>query len=131
MRVAMYYNNNDIRLEDMAVPEIGPDEVLMEVITSGICGSDVMEWYRIKRAPLVLGHEVAGKVVEVGKNVKKYKKDDPIVVSHHVPCNTCYYCMTGHDTACDTLRSTNFDPGGFSEFFSDSAQYRAIYWWQI
>jgi L-iditol 2-dehydrogenase len=115
MRVAMYYNNNDVRLEEMDVPEIGPDELLMEVITSGLCGSDVMEWYRIKRAPLVLGHEVAGRVIETGKNVKKYQKGDPIVVSHHVPCYTCYYCLTGHDTACDTLRSTNFDPGGFSE----------------
>lgn len=116
MRVAMYYNNNDIRIEETPTPKIGPGELLMQVEASGICGSDVMEWYRIKKAPLVLGHEVAGPVVEVGEGVGRFKVGDRIVVSHHVPCNTCYYCLTGHHTACDTLRQTNFDPGGFAEY---------------
>jgi len=116
MRVAMYYNNNDIRTEEMPVPQIGPGELLMRVESSGICGSDVLEWYRMKKAPLVLGHEVAGQIVEVGQGVSKFKKGDRIVASHHVPCNTCYYCLTGHHTACNTLRSTNFYPGGFSEY---------------
>jgi len=116
MRVAMYYNNKDIRIEDMPVPEIGPDELLMRVEASGICGSDVLEWYRLKKAPLVLGHEVAGEVVKVGNQIQKFKKGDHIAASHHVPCNTCYYCLTGHHTCCDTLRITNFDPGGFAEF---------------
>ena len=57
MRVAMYYNNHDVRLEEMPTPEIGPGELLVKVEASGICGSDVMEWYRIQRAPMVLGHE--------------------------------------------------------------------------
>lgn len=116
MRVAMYYSNSDIRLEEMPIPEVGPDEVLMRVEASGICGTDVLEWYRLKKAPLVLGHEVAGEVVEAGQGVAKFKKGDGIVAAHHVPCNTCYYCLTGHPTACDTLRQTNFLPGGFSEF---------------
>ena len=116
MRVAMYYNNRDVRLEEMSVPRIGPDEVLMKVSASGLCGSDVMEWYRIKKAPLVLGHEVAGEVVEKGEHVTRFKVGDRIAAAHHVPCNTCAYCLSGHHTACDTLRSTNFDPGGFSEF---------------
>ena len=116
MRVAMYYNNNDIRIEEIAVPHIGPGELLMRVEASGICGSDVLEWYRVKKAPLVLGHEVAGDVVQIGEGVEKFKNGDRIVVSHHVPCNTCHYCLTGHHTACDTLRRTNFDPGGFSEY---------------
>jgi L-iditol 2-dehydrogenase len=116
MRVAMYYNNSDIRIEEMPVPRIGAGEVLMRVEASGICGSDVLEWYRIKKAPLVLGHEVSGQVVEVGPGVKKFKAGDRIVAAHHVPCNTCFYCLSGHHTACDTLRSTNFDPGGFSEY---------------
>jgi len=63
-----------------------------------------------------LGHEVAGQVVKVGVGVSKYKIGDRIVASHHVPCNTCYFCLTGHHTACETLRQTNFDPGGFSEY---------------
>jgi L-iditol 2-dehydrogenase len=116
MRVAMYYNNSDIRIEETAVPKIRAGELLMRVEASGICGSDVMEWYRIKKAPLVLGHEVAGQIVEVGEEVDKFKVDDRVVASHHVPCNTCHYCLTGHHTACDTLRQTNFDPGGFAEY---------------
>ena len=116
MRVAVYYNNNDVRLEEMPVPSIGRDELLVRVEASGICGSDVMEWYRIMRAPLVLGHEIAGTIAEVGDNVSKYKVGDRVFVSHHVPCNTCRYCKAGHHTVCDTLRSTNFDPGGFAEY---------------
>ncbi len=115
MRVAMYYNNNDIRIEELPVPKIGAGEILMSVEASGVCGSDVLEWYRVKRAPLVLGHEVAGQVVEMGQGVDKFKVGDRIVAAHHVPCNTCTYCLSGHHTACDTLRSTNFDPGGFAE----------------
>ncbi len=116
MRAAMYYSNKDIRIEEMPVPKIGPDELLMRVQASGICGSDVLEWYRSKKAPLVLGHEVAGDVVQVGDSIKNFKEGDRIAASHHVPCNTCYYCLTGHQTSCDTLRATNFDPGGFAEF---------------
>ncbi|MCK5309648.1 MAG: alcohol dehydrogenase catalytic domain-containing protein, partial [Thermoplasmata archaeon] len=63
MRVAMYYGNDDVRLETMPVPKIGPGEVLMKIEASGICGSDVMEWYRRDKVPLVLGHEVAGTVI--------------------------------------------------------------------
>lgn len=116
MRVAMYYSNKDTRIEEMPVPKIGPDELLMRVEASGICGSDVLEWYRLKKAPLVLGHEVAGDVVKVGDQIQKFKEGDRIAASHHVPCNTCYYCLAGHQTSCDTLRATNFDPGGFAEF---------------
>ncbi len=116
MRVAMYYNNRDVRLEEMSIPTIGAGELLVKVMASGICGSDVMEWYRIKKAPRVLGHEITGEVVEVGKGVDRYRIGDRVFVSHHVPCNTCHYCLNGHHTLCDTLRSTNFDPGGFSEY---------------
>jgi L-iditol 2-dehydrogenase len=116
MRVAMYYNNNDIRLEEMPKPEIGPGELLVKVVASGICGSDVMEWYRIKKAPLVLGHEIAGDIVEVGEGVTDYRMGDRVFVSHHVPCGECKYCLDDHESCCDTLRTTNFDPGGFSEY---------------
>ena len=116
MRTAVYCNNNDVRLEERPVPKIGDGELLVKVIASGICGSDVMEWYRIKKAPLVLGHELSGEVVEVGKGVEKFKKGDRVFVTHHVPCNTCHYCLIGHHSACDTLRTTNFEPGGFAEY---------------
>ena len=116
MRVAMYYNNNDVRIEEMPRPEIGPGELLLKIEASGICGSDVMEWYRVQRAPLVLGHEVAGSVAEVGPDVSQFREGDRLVVTHHVPCNACRYCLSGHHTVCDTLRATNYDPGGFCEY---------------
>ena len=116
MHVAMYYNNRDVRLEEIRTPTIGPGELLVKVLTSGVCGSDVMEWYRIKKAPRVLGHEIAGEIVKVGKEVNRYKIGDRVFASHHVPCNTCQYCLNGFHTLCDTLRSTHFDPGGFSEY---------------
>ncbi|MCU0860409.1 MAG: alcohol dehydrogenase catalytic domain-containing protein, partial [Thermoplasmata archaeon] len=116
MRVAMYYRNSDVRLQEMPKPSAGPGEVLVKVMASGVCGSDVMEWYRVKRAPLVLGHEIAGDIVEVGDGVSKYKVGDRVFVSHHVPCNSCRYCLSGHHSTCDTLRTTNFHPGGFAEF---------------
>lgn len=116
MRVAMYYRNNDVRVEEIHVPKIGSGEILARVEACGLCGSDVLEWYRIKKAPLVLGHEVAATIVEVGKDVKHYKTGDRIAIAHHVPCNTCHYCLTGNHTACNTLRSTNIDPGGFAEY---------------
>ena len=116
MRVAMYYSNKDVRLEEMPTPQVDHDELLMRVEASGICGSDVMEWYRIHKVPLVLGHEVAGVVVAVGERVNRSKVGDRIIAAHHVPCNTCHYCLSGNHTVCDTLRKTNFYPGGFAEY---------------
>ena len=116
MKVAMYYNNNDVRIEEQPIPEINDKELLVKVISSGICGSDVMEWYRLKKAPLVLGHEISGDIVKVGKKVKKYKVGDRVFVTHHVPCKTCKYCKEDQHTLCDTLHSTKFYPGGFAQY---------------
>ncbi len=117
MRVARWYSNRDVRIEEMPVPQIGPGELLVRVEACGICGSDVMEWYRLDRAPLVLGHEIGGQIEAVGEDIgHNYKVGDRISAAHHVPCNTCHYCLSGHHTVCDTLRQTNFDPGGFAEY---------------
>jgi L-iditol 2-dehydrogenase len=116
MRVAMYYNNRDVRLQEIPKPKVGAGEFLVKVMACGICGSDVLEWYRVKKAPRVLGHEATGEIVEVGKAVKGHKIGDRVFVSHHVPCGKCKYCLSGHETACETLHTTNYDPGGFSEF---------------
>ena len=116
MRVAVYYSNNDVRLEERPKPQIGPGEILVKMRACGICGSDVMEWYRLKKAPLVLGHEAAGEVINTGEGVKNFKEGDRVFVSHHVPCNQCRYCRAGHHTVCPTLQTTNFDPGGFAEY---------------
>ncbi len=116
MKAAVYYNNSDVRVEEMPVPEIGAGEMLLKVMASGICGSDVMEWYRIKKAPLVLGHEVAGVVEKVGEGVRSFVPGDRVTVAHHVPCNTCRYCLRGEHSVCETLRTTNFYPGGFAQY---------------
>ena len=117
MRVAMYYNNRDIRVEEIPTPTIGPGELLLRIEASGICGSDVMEWYRVGKAPLVLGHEIAGQVVAVGQGVQAFAMGDRVVATHHVPCFNCPECLSGHETVCDLLLSgTHFDPGGFCEY---------------
>ena len=100
MKAAFYYNNKDIRLKDIPAPLLEEGDLLIKTVSSGICGSDVMEWYRVPKAPIVLGHEVAGEIVQVGKSVKNFKEGDRIVVSHHVPCNKCEYCKKNLHTAC-------------------------------
>jgi len=116
VKVVLYHSNNDLRLEEAPRPIAGRGELLMRIEASGICGSDVMEWYRIKKAPLVLGHEVAGIVEQVGDGVEGFNLGDRIVATHHVPCNTCRHCRTDRHSVCETLRTTTFDPGGFAQY---------------
>jgi L-iditol 2-dehydrogenase len=116
MRVAVYYSNQDVRLEERPRPVPGPGELLVKVMASGICGSDLLEWYRITKAPIVLGHEIAGTIEAVGEGVTRFAVGQRVVVSHHVPCNRCRYCLAGKHTVCETLHTTTFDPGGFAEY---------------
>lgn len=116
MKVAMYYKNDDVRLEDMPIPEISEGELLIKILASGICGSDVMEWYRIKKAPLVLGHETAGTVEKIAEGVKNFKKGDRVFVTHHVPCYNCHACSRGEETTCELLHNTKYYPGGFAQY---------------
>jgi L-iditol 2-dehydrogenase len=113
---AVYYNNYDIRIQELPKPEIADDEILVKVMASGICGSDVTEWYRVPKAPKILGHEATGVIEQVGSKVSLCKVGDRVFVSHHVPCNKCRYCLRGNHTACETLHSTNYYPGGFSQY---------------
>ncbi|MBO3802554.1 MAG: alcohol dehydrogenase catalytic domain-containing protein [Candidatus Brockarchaeota archaeon] len=114
MKVAVYYSASDIRVEERPKPRIGDGEILVKMKACGICGSDLMEWYRIKKAPRVLGHEMVGVVAE--SKSSRFKEGDVVFASHHVPCNNCKYCNEGDHTACETLHRGNFDPGGFSEY---------------
>lgn len=114
MKVAVYYNNHDVRIEERPAPRIQDGEVLVKVRASGICGTDVMEWYRVKKAPRVLGHEISGDIVE--SRSSKYKPGQRVFVSHHVPCFQCKFCKEGDHTACETLHTGNYDPGGYAEF---------------
>lgn len=114
MKVSVWYNNDDIRLEDRPLPQPGPKEMLIKVISCGICGSDVVEWYRLPRAPLVQGHEIGGEVVETGEAVKKYKPGDRVFVAPKVPCMECDYCKNGHYPVCSSVEERM--PGGFAEY---------------
>ncbi len=116
MKVAVYYSNDNIKIEEQPVPKISSGEILVKMKASGICGTDVMQWYRSKKAPRILGHEMAGDIVAVSSGVDKLKNGQRVFVSHHVPCYKCRHCAYGNFTACEALHSGNFYPGGFSEF---------------
>jgi L-iditol 2-dehydrogenase len=117
MKAAMYYSQQDIRPEEMPIPEIGEDEVLVEMKACGICGSDLMDWYLKSRAPLVLGHEPAGIIGKAGSKVKEFNVGDRVFVHHHVACLTCHYCTHGDYTLCKQFHKTHIDPGGLAEYF--------------
>lgn len=117
MKVGVYYNNSDVRIEEREIPKIGDNDILLKVMACAICGTDIMEWYRIKKAPMVQGHELTGIVQELGKNVKGYELGDRVFATHHVPCEKCYSCRRGNGTLCDDFQQiNNFEPGGFSEY---------------
>jgi L-iditol 2-dehydrogenase len=116
MLVAVYHNNRDIRIQEVAKPQIASDEMLLKVIACGLCGSDVVEWYRVPKAPRVLGHEATGIIEKTGEEVTRYNIGERVFVSHHVPCHKCKYCLNGHHTACETLHTTNYYPGGFAQY---------------
>lgn len=114
MKVAYWYNNKDIRIEEIPSPKPKSREMLVKVISCGICGSDIVEWYRLPRAPLIQGHEVGAQVVKVGQSVKKYKPGDRVFIAPKVPCLKCYYCQNGHYPQCSEVKERL--PGGFAEY---------------
>ncbi len=116
MKVAKLYSYNDVRIEDAPVPEVGPDEALVQVKASGICSGDVMPWYIEKKAPLVLGHEPAGEIVEVGRDVHTFRAGDRVFVHHHAPCMECVFCRRGDHVQCSEWRKSRIIPGGISEY---------------
>ncbi|MGB5746255.1 MAG: alcohol dehydrogenase catalytic domain-containing protein [Desulfobacterales bacterium] len=114
MKVAKWYNHQDIRIEEVPTPRPGTDEMLVKVISCGICGSDIVEWYRLPRAPLVPGHEIGAEVVEVGPSVKKFLPGDRVFVAPKVPCMQCDYCKNGHYPVCTNIAERL--AGGLSEY---------------
>ena len=125
MKVARLYSFNDIRIEEVPVPQVGPYDALIKTKACGICSGDVMPWYIEKKAPVVLGHEPAGEIVELGSafstqpsalSIPHFKKGDRVFVHHHAPCMACKYCMRGDHVQCDTWRDTKIIPGGISEY---------------
>src|SRR5208337_3392919 len=93
MLAAVYRGVNDVRLEEVPVPEIGAGELLVRVHTCGICGTDLKKIATGSHsAPRIFGHETAGVVAKVGAGVRKFSVGERVVVFHHIPCRECYYC---------------------------------------
>jgi len=126
MRAAVLYDVDDIRIEQRDIPKIGPGELLIQTRASGICTGDVMGWYVKRKAPLVLGHEPAGVVAQVGASARSPRHDfnvgDRVFVHHHAPCFHCRACARGDYVQCATWRKTAIDPGGLAEFFRVPAE---------
>jgi L-iditol 2-dehydrogenase len=116
MKAAVLHSFTDIRIEDIPVPGIGPGEALVKMRACGICSGDVMPWYIEKKAPLVLGHEPAGEIVQVGEGVTAFAPGDRVFMHHHAPCMICARCRKGDYVQCDTWRRTKIVPGGLAEY---------------
>ncbi len=119
MKVAKLYKFNEIKIEEIPIPEIKSNEALVKVKACGICSGDVMPWYIEKKAPLVLGHEISGEIVKIGDTIKdeiKLKEGDKVFVHHHAPCMECSYCKRGDHVQCETWKNSKIYPGGISEY---------------
>jgi L-iditol 2-dehydrogenase len=123
MRAAVYRGINDIRIETVPVPRIGPGELLIRIATCGICGTDLKKIQMGSHsAPRIFGHEMGGVIVQAGAGVKNYAVGDRVMVYHHIPCGKCYYCCKQVPAQCATYKKTGttagFEPsgGGFAEY---------------
>src|SRR3954471_21858502 len=123
MRAAVYRGKNDVRLEPVAVPEIGKGELLVRIHTCGICGTDLKKIHTGSHsAPRIFGHEMAGQVVALGEGVKNFTIGDRVMVFHHIPCGECYYCERKVFAQCPVYKqvgaTAGFEPsgGGFAEY---------------
>jgi L-iditol 2-dehydrogenase len=123
MRAAVYRGVNDVRVETVSVPKIGPGELLVRVHTCGICGTDLKKIASGSHsAPRIFGHETSGIVAAAGEKVSQFKPGDRVVVFHHIPCGECYYCRHKTFAQCETYKkvgcTAGFEPsgGGFAEY---------------
>ena len=116
MKAAVAHDFGDIRIEEVDVPTPGPRDALVRVRACGICSGDVTPWYIRKKCPIVLGHEPAGEVVEVGSQVTEYQPGDRVFFHHHAPCFSCRHCRRGRFNMCETWRSSHLVPGGAAQY---------------
>lgn len=114
MRAALTDGRGGVTVGDLAAPRLPRDGALVRVRAVGICGSDTHK-FRGARKGIVLGHEVAGIVERIGALAPRFRAGDRIVVAHHVPCDACLYCRSGHPSQCEIFRRTNLVPGGWAE----------------
>jgi L-iditol 2-dehydrogenase len=123
-RAAVYRDVNDVRIETVPVPEIGPGEVLLKIDTCGICGTDLKKIHTGSHsAPRIFGHEMAGTIVAVGEGVEGFAVGDRAMSFHHIPCGECYYCRKQTFAQCETYKKVGTTAGlgaasggGFSEY---------------
>ena len=108
--------SGDVAVVQSPEPEIGPGEALMRTKISGICGSDLLDWYVRGKAGSILGHEVAGELVAVGEGVRAFSPGDRVVPHHHAPCLACAECAAGRFVHCAQWRASRLDPGGMAEW---------------
>ncbi len=117
MKALFCYSDKDFRIEEIEKPAITDNEMLIEMLCCGLCGSDIIKIFDQKlKKPDVYGHEIVGKVVEAGRNVDKFKVGDIVVAAHHIPCGKCHYCEHGNHSMCKQFKETNIVPGGFSQY---------------
>src|SRR5208282_4214213 len=123
MTAAVYRGVNDVRLEEVPVPDVGPGEILVRVHTCGICGTDLKKISTGSHsAPRIFGHETSGVIAKVGEGVHKFSVGERVVVFHHIPCRECYYCRHKTFAQCSTYKkvgcTAGFEPsgGGFAEY---------------
>jgi len=118
MMAAVLYGREDLRVENVKVPGVGPGDVLARVRTALTCGTDVKVFRRGYHArmivpPALFGHELAGDVVAVGEGVTKFHVGQRIVAANSAPCGECYYCRRGSENLCDDLL---FNNGAYAEY---------------
>lgn len=116
MKIAKLNSFNDIRIEDIPIPRVGPGDALIKTRACGVCSGDVMPWYIEKKAPLVPGHEIAGEVVSVGEKVTHFRTGNRVFTHHHAPCLSCRFCRRGDYVQCYTWKKSSLIPGGISEY---------------
>ena len=124
MKALLCYNQNEFKLEEIDRPEIQKDEMLIEMIYTGLCGSDIIKIFdpAVKK-PAVFGHEVVGRVTETGRNVTRFKSGDIVVAAHHIPCYRCHYCLHGSHSMCRHFKETNIYPGSFCQYIRLSKEH--------
>src|ERR1700728_806952 len=123
MRAAVYRGVNDVRIETVPVPEIGPGEVLVKIHTCGICGTDLKKIHTGSHsAPRIFGHEMSGTIVRVGEGVSDFALGDRVMAYHHIPCGECYYCRKQTFAQCEVYKKVGCTAGfaasggGFAEY---------------
>jgi L-iditol 2-dehydrogenase len=120
VRVARLYAPEDLRIEDTPAPEARPGEIVIRVRSCSTCGTDAKIFHHGHHhisLPRVLGHEVAGEIVEVGNGVDGFGVGDRVQVIAAIPCGECFFCRRGQETVCENLESIGYQyDGGFAEF---------------